>query len=274
MAPEAPSPYLGLNQDIYYFGPMNYYHKVDGIFKHTVLSDTYDFPEEMSEKIQETFEPVLSRSRSVKDEEMLSLINRNVDNESIRTKNSSAYATSDDVYVPYYYFIKDDPYPANTSDTCGYVAACIVLSYWNRINVMKGKDRIIERSFLTSDGTLVTTGYTLQDELLSYDYPHSTTGQTISQVLNAYCYYYNINAEAYAHNLDWDVASDIKLGRPVILFCAGLPETTKGHAVVAYGLWYKNNQQKFIVNYGWDSSHTKIYLDGGIIGTNTKFRFK
>lgn len=86
MAPEAPSPYLGLNQDIYYFGPMNYYHKVDGIFKHTVLSDTYDFPEEMSEKIQETFEPVLSRSRSVKDEEMLSLINRNVDNESIRTK--------------------------------------------------------------------------------------------------------------------------------------------------------------------------------------------
>ncbi len=276
MAPETPSPYLGLNQDIYYFGPMNYYHKVDGIFKHNVLPDTYDFPEELTDEVQKSFDTALCNSRAVKDEEMLSLISRrNVDDESIRTKISSAYAASDDVYIPNYHFIKDDPYPANTGDTCGYVAACIILSYWNRVNVIKGKNRIIERSFLTSDGTLSTTGYTLQDELLSYGYSHSSTGKLIRDVIIDYCNDYGISATATYYLGNWEAAAELGRGRPIILFGASFPNLglLDFHAVTAYGLHSENSIiGYFIVNYGWGSGYEHVYLDTGLIGENMQFK--
>ena len=39
---DSPSPYLGLSENLYYFGPLNYYQLSGDKFVHTVIHNEYD----------------------------------------------------------------------------------------------------------------------------------------------------------------------------------------------------------------------------------------
>lgn len=83
---DSPSPYLGRTENLYYFGPLNYYQRVDGKFVHTVIHGQYDISYSEGISVQNTFDAALQRSRSKKDTEMLALMEQNPN--SITGKNS------------------------------------------------------------------------------------------------------------------------------------------------------------------------------------------
>lgn len=273
-SPDAPSPYLGLSDNLYYFGPMNYYQKIGGIFKHTVLLNENDLILCEAEELQSDFDRSLANSRIVKNHELLKLLSGNsLDVSRAGESAAVASATAADRFIPFYKYIQDDPYPANTTDVCGYTAACILLSYWNEVNLAYGRGRIIAPEFLDRDGyRLKTSGYTLKDELLSYGYPTSSTGKIIRDVIVEFCNTYGVKANVSFYLLNTNVFNEINAGRPVIVFGAGFPDTSRGHAVVAYGIHQVNSLvANLIVHYGWDKEYNKVYLDSGLIASSTQF---
>lgn len=73
-------------------------------------------------------------------------------------------------------------------------------------------------------------------------------------------------------DLDGNFFNEINAGRPVIVFGAGFPDTSRGHAVVAYGIHQVNSLvANLIVHYGWDKEYNKVYLDSGLIASSTQF---
>ena len=71
-------------------------------------------------------------------------------------------------YIPGWTYIRWAIYPTNKHDTCGYTAACLLLNYYNNLpGPLQGK--MIPKEFFGPNGKLKTTGYTLQDKLLTLD---------------------------------------------------------------------------------------------------------
>ena len=271
---ESPSPYLGLFQDLYYFGPLNYYQLTDGTFIHTIIQADNLIPYEEGTVLQSAFDVALRNSRSQKDTELLSLMQMDSrapeSSERIRTYFSTRATNT---YIPNYTYIKDAVYPANVDGTCGYTAGCLILNYWHKV-----KGNIIDSSFLDSNGNLITTGNnTLQDKLLSYGGSNSSWGKTIRDALIAYCNEYGVGATSTYYITNFDVFAEIGRDRPVIVF-GYFPDSpgqvpTRGkvfHAVTAYGTSTSGNITKLIVHYGW-SGYSHVTLDGGLIGSSTQF---
>lgn len=116
--------------------------------------------------LQDNFDIMIEKSRKNKDYDVLSLMNNTKFEKSALTDTFSTRSYQD-IYVPAPSYIWDAAYPANLEESCGYIAACLVLQYWNRRNPSAG---VVPSQFLDSSGQLKTTGYTLQDHLLSYGY--------------------------------------------------------------------------------------------------------
>lgn len=116
--------------------------------------------------MQDNFDIMMEESRKNKDYDVLSLMNNTKFEKSALTDTFSTRSYQD-IYVPAPSYIWDAAYPANLEESCGYIAACLVLQYWNRRNPSAG---VVPSQFLDSSGQLKTTGYTLQDHLLSYGY--------------------------------------------------------------------------------------------------------
>lgn len=274
-SPNAPSPYLNEFGEIKYFGPKSYYVKNDKTFSHTIIEDQKNISEERLFLLQDNFDIMMEESRKNKDYDVLSLMNNTKFEKSALTDTFSTRSYQD-IYVPAPSYIWDAAYPANLGESCGYVAACLVLQYWNRRNPSAG---VVPSQFLDSSGQLKTTGYTLQDHLLSYGYSESSYGWTIRNVLNDYCDEFNVSATASYSFGKIGVNSQILDGRPVILF-GKVPdvqydhEPIINHAVTAYGIRYGTYVNRYIVHYGW-SGYEQVYLGEntwiGGIGTNTRF---
>lgn len=274
---ESPSPYLGLSDNLYYFGPLNYYQLVDGKFVHTVFPDKYEISYDEGLSAQSAFDTALQRSRLQKDTEMLALMELNPDSvtsrDSIQARISAQSARATNEYIPYYSYIKDAVYPPNVDGTCGYTAACLILNYWHKV-----KGNVIDRAFLDSNGNLLTgsNDYTLQDKLLSYGGSTSSWGLTIRDVLIDYCNEYGIAATSTYYITNFDIFAEIRRDRPVIVF-GYFPDNpsavTRGnifHAVTAYGTSTSGGLSKLIVHYGWDG-YNHVTLDGGLVGSSTQF---
>lgn len=263
---KSPSPYLGYTENLYYFGPTNYYVFDGSEYNHTIIeSETYQ--ENELYEIQENFDDRIKVSREIKD---IAVIEALESGNAESTKNIYSRATTYQ-YIPSYSYIKNAVYPKNTSGTCGYTASTIVLNYWNKLKPSKN---IIPSKFTSTTGDLLTTGTTLQDELISLGGSDSTWALNIRDVLIDYCNKYGIKAtSSYAFGKTGAV-SEVKNGRPVILF-GSLPDVSSSgkinHAVTAYGIENNSVIDYFVVHYGW-KNYEHVVLDGGLIGSNTKFQ--
>lgn len=270
-APESPSPYLGLSGNLYYFGPLNYYQKVGNTYKHTVLSDEYDFTYDLAIDMQNDFDSRLENSRETPDATSRALMTQeSINEETLQAYFAEAQAATNS-YIPNYTYVKDAIYPANKNGTCGYTAACIVLNYWHKV-----KSGIIDSSFLDSNGNLLTTGYTLQDKLVDYGGSDSSWGKIIRDALVDYCNDYGVSASSTYYITNWDIFAEVNSGRPVIVFGyfpSSPSPVTRGnvfHAVTAYGTQRSGLVSKLIVHYGW-SGYEHVLLDSGLVGSSTQF---
>lgn len=277
---DSPSPYLGYYQNLYYFGPLNYYQLSNGIFVHTVIPNEYAVAYNECLSMQSAFDTALQRSRAQVDNEVLALMELNPDTVTCDNAIREHFSTrATNWYIPDYTYVKDAVYPPNASGTCGYTAACLVLNYWH--NVEGG---VIDSSFLDNNGDLITTGSnTLQDKLLSYGESNSSWGLTIRNVLIDYCNEYGVAATSTYYVTNFDMFAEVGRGRPVIVFgyFPGTPtpvqasnqEQIRGnifHAVTAYGTSTTGLITKLIVHYGW-TGYNHVTLDGGLVGSSTQF---
>lgn len=270
---DSPSPYLGLDHDLYYLGPLNYYQLKDGAYVHTLFPEGNSISSDVAKAIQTGFDVSLQRSRSQPDSRILDEVQGSPS--SVRQLDLQEYfstmrATNE--YIQDYGYIKDAVFPKNQGNTCGYVAACLILNYWHN-----HERPIIDDSFLDSDGNLKKDGYTLQDKLLSYGDSDTSWGKTIRDALIAYCKEYGVSASSTYYVTNYDIAAEVSRGRPIILF-GNFPENpgevpTRGslnHAVTAYGVSSSGLFKKFIVHYGWPG-YGHVTLDGGLVGSSTQF---
>jgi hypothetical protein len=269
-APESPSPYLDLYDNLYYFGPLCYYQKDDDVFTHTVLSDDYTLTTAEIGKVQSNFSECLMRSRTFKNESILALLNQNVT--SLTAVSAAVAATNDSLkeYITRSDYIKYAIYPENTNGTCGYTAACLVLNYWHQLY-----GGVIPSEFLDDGGNLRTNANNLQDKLLSYGTSDSSWALSIRDVLIDYCNDYGVSATSSYALLGVGVDSELENNRPVILFgsLVDVSSSTQkyiNHAVTAYGI-YLGADQRYIVHYGW-KNYEEVLLDANIVASNTKFR--
>ena len=270
-APNSPSPYLDEYDNLYYFGPMNYYKKVGNQFEHTLFPEKYSFSVGDSAEIQAAFDQGVSRLRETKDAEVLALLSQDgVGADAVRASFDRRSTTT--IYIPGFTHIQNATFPENENGTCGYTAACIVLYYWHKM-----KPPVVNSTFLDSNGKLKKDGYTLQDKLLSYGYSTDTWAATICQVLIDYCDEYGVDGESTFTLLMLGIDTELNANRPVILF--GLlpedPDTMDGyamHAVVAYGLSTNTStgDTDFVVHYGWEN-YENVILEKSLIGSYTKF---
>lgn len=136
---DSPSPYLGLSENLYYFGPLNYYQLSGDKFVHTVIHNEYDMSFAECRSLQSAFDTALQNSRTQKDTEVLALMQTNLNSRaSVNRLQSHFSARVTNKYIPNYKYIKNAIYPANENNTCGYTAACLILNYWHKVkgNVM------------------------------------------------------------------------------------------------------------------------------------------
>lgn len=266
---DAPSPYLGISGELKYFGPKNYYVNTNGSFEHTIVDEVLDV--KIINILQENFGEMIETSREIKDISVLSLLNE----EDIKklTLSDAFISRASNEYINNYTYIKNAIYPANLGETCGYVAACLVMNYWNKVY----SGNVIPSEYLNSSGNLKTTGYTLQDKLLDYGYGSATWALDIRDALIDFCNEYGIGAYSAYYIGKIGAVSELGNNHPVILF-GYLPDESTGsgkikHAVTAYGVRNETLVSYFIVHYGW-TNYNEIVLDSGLIGSNTQFELR
>lgn len=266
---DAPSPYLGKSGELKYFGPKSYYVDDNGSLSHTIISTEKNVNMEGLSNLQNSFDKMIKQSRETKDNKVLSLLGKTNLDKSTLTDAFDINATNS--YISNSSYIRYASYPPNEDGTCGYVGACLVLNYWNKTNPGVG---VIPSYYLDSNGNLLTSGYTLQDKLLSYGYGNSTWALDIRDVLIDFCNEYGTGAISSYYIGKIGAVSEIQNNRPVILF-GSLPDVSSSgkvnHAVTAYGFRNETLVSYFIVHYGW-SGYEHVVLDGGLIGSNTQFR--
>lgn len=266
----APSPYLGKSGELVYLGPTYYYTSNNNTYSHTKITSEKDFNKKDLDGLQNTFSKNIEQSRKTKDLKVLSLSkSESLDKTSIVDSLASTASTTK--YINNYGYIKYATYPANVNGTCGYVGACLILSYWNKTYPSKN---IIPSGYLDSWGNLNTDGYTLQDELLTYGYGDATWGKNIRDALVDFCNKHGVAATSTYYIGSIEAATELYNNRPVILFGL-LPDVADGgktaHAVTAYGIQDGTLVSRFIVHYGWNG-YEEVVLDGGLIASNTEFK--
>lgn len=181
-------------------------------------------------------------------------------------------------YVKNYEIIKNTNFPKNLGNSCGYVAASIILSYYQNM----GKSAI-NKKFLNEDDSIKTEGKTIQDRLLSYIGIQKSWGFSIKWALNRYFKEYGIRARAGFGLYNFNIRNEILNSRPVILFGAfpknpakiiskKYPRYTLNdrffHAIVAYGI----SGNYYVCHYGFKGDE-EVLVDKKFIASSTHVRF-
>lgn len=148
----------------------------------------------------------------------------------------------------------------NDSNRCGWVAASILLRYWQARLPRLG---LIGAAHLAGDDIVAPeNGPDLADVLRGPGH-NASWGASVARRLNHYLRARGLAASAAWRPLALGARHEIEQGRPVILF--GDFPGAGYHAVLAYGL--TSNRRRFVVHYGW---HDLTMLPvGGMIGSVT-----
>lgn len=267
------NPYKGyVDEEKIYLGPMNYYVKNnDRIYS---IYDGISMSTQNVENLQDVFTGQLNNTRRE--------INRRTNKGLFRSPNISMMsAGSNRKYIPNSHYVSTTVHPENIYGNCGFVAASLVLNWWD-----KTQKWCIPSKFREADGNLVKrtrahdNKYDLAEHLVKLNNGENASwGLTVRDTLVRYCQEIGVGATIAYYLGSIGLAAEINAGRPGILF-GSLPdvEFNRGilaHAVAVYGVenhWWGSN---FIVNYGWNSPKSNaVILNGWLAGSVTTFRLK
>ena len=276
--PFAECPYIfDSNHDNYYFGPMNYYYRVDDTFYHYINS-SLSSDLKTCLLIQENFELQLSSFRGVTSDESYDENNNNVNAVEPPLKRQTS---GNRHYIDNYVYIRDENHPDNYDNSCGFIAASIILNYYDKTV----HDGIVAPNFKDPiTGELNNTrsynpSVNLKDKLVEYNNGvRDSVASSVLSAVNKYCQDYSVYC-----TMSWELGrigldQTLEEGRPAILFGyfpnvqVGQNEYV-GHAVVCYGYEMTNNCiGHYIVNYGWGPNYAEAFLGPGFVGENYRLK--
>lgn len=263
------SPYLFDSvHDNYYFGPMQYYYRIENNFFHWVEND-FVIDIEEAKCLQQNFNKQLDTFRSS--------ISNAKSNLSPSRPLKVHQTVGDKTYISNYKYVRDCVYPKNFDGSCGFVAGSIILNYWDKTV----HDGVVASCFKDPiTGELNNTGSTfddtknLKDKLVKYNNLNTdSTGRTVANAINKYCSDYGVDGSASWYlgkiGLDESLAND----RPAIILGA-IPDLKDGglcfHAVTCYGVDNRWWGGYYIVNYGW-TGYSEVDLGFGFAGETMTF---
>ncbi|VEU76869.1 Uncharacterised protein [Mycoplasmopsis columbina] len=266
--------------ELYYFGPFQYYKKINNEFIHLI---TYQKIKNINnfQYLKKEFDNLLNEIREH------SLIENNVNRENIglryyndngsgrRLKNTYKFGSSkikNETLINGFEILQKAKFPRNIYGTCTYTVTTLML-YWWHVKTW-GKFNLIDKKFLNEKNELITTSYTLQDELLkigkSLGYGNGLWPHQLTKIFYKYLKDRNLFYKSYAK---WEPETKwldfyIDYGMPVLasgsFFLNPIKEGEtedkdqgeKGlHSVLIYGY----NNKHLIAHYGW-LNHEKTYI--------------
>lgn len=259
---------FSLDNDYYYFGPMNYYKRINDKFYSLVYdNETYDL--DCIYELQNIFDKQLITFRENKN-------NASIPNDNLTLTSLNQITRK---YIDNYEIIKNAKHPSNEDDSCGFVAASLILDYWDKT---MHRGTVLDQ-FYDSEGNLNDTekiyspSTNLKDKLVEFNGGETTSwGRSVRDALYSYCNYANIGAEMAYYLFDIYLDSELDNNRPVIIFGA-IPNISSNnklisHAVTCYGRQYDGMQTSYIVNYGWEDDNSEVVLNAGFIVSITTFK--
>ena len=254
------------NEEYYYFGPMNYYVK-DGNSFRSLLSDEVIIKQD-AYILQEVFSQQLLEFRNAHSPAALEkYLEKNNLRRSVNVDNKT--------YINNYQFVRNCVHPENDDDSCGFVAASIVLNYWE--NTMH-RGTILPQYLDNSHNLNTESGVNrnIKDRLVQLAGGNTSSwGLTIRDALINYCSEANVSASSQYYIGKIGLDNELSNDRPAIIFGA-LPQYPNSnlinHAVVAYGVQNEWWGGYYIVNYGWDDSSVEVSLGFGFVGSVTLFQ--
>lgn len=254
-SPTARSPYQGVDGDLQYMGP-GLYISSRGDEARSILSDERASAREQRALAREARAVIReSADRPTQaidtDQSLLRALTTPTSSEIKSRVTSYGYITGSYVYK-------------NTTGTCGWVAGSILTRYWHA----RSTSRLLLPSAYRS-GTNMTSSPNFATYLQG-SMDDSTWAPNVKDRL-----LWNLGRQCLAGSSSWAIGKigafeDVRNNRPVVMF-GNIPKTTGGlamHAVLAYG---ETNSGYLIAHYGY-SGYTSIVVNGGLFGSNTKFR--
>ena len=257
----ARSPYLHTTGKPVYGGPSYYYEYNGQTYSHTVLDEqlTQSSALRMADaNIQ--YNNKLNKTPDVR-------VKSYIDGESSSNVYNYYRSGTEEKWVPdkEFFTSKKSNFGYIDGNYCGYIAANLVLSYWN------------DQNKITLASGYVSNPVTLTNALTALGSSNLTYPWDIASVINSFCNANSISGEAKWALLSADISHHISNGRPVILF--GNYALSDNHAIVAYGY---NTYETFtgytyICHFGWNekngNSYESVHVHGdeSTIGGSTVF---
>lgn len=261
-------------KDYYYFGPMNYYERINDTF-YSLMIQGEEITIEYAYQLQDIFSNQLSEFRNSQSQYAYEQYVEHMAN----TVAPLSVTNGDKVYINNYQYIRDAKHPLNYDGTCGFVAATLILNYWEK-TMHKGT---VLPQYLDSNGDLNSTGtynttINLKDRLVEFNGGvgnGASWGKSVRDSLIKYCAFAGINATSSYYLGKIGLDNELANNRPAIIF-GSMPRPSNSerinHAVVAYGIdkeWWGGY---YIVNYGWYHDTAEVSLSSAFIGSVTFFQ--
>lgn len=258
----------------YYFGPGMYFYKENNKFIHCINSD-YIIDNTSAGEFQNNFNVNLFSFRNqVSDENFHTYLKDNDITKDLNIKNK--VKISNKIYIDNFEYIKYSKFPENNDDSCGFVAASLVLNYYDK-TICNG---IVANNFKDDKNELISTeeknpNINLKDKLVEYNNNNPISwAYTVTKSVNQYCADYSVKGEAICHLFNYGVKSSINMDKPCIIF-GNFPNVSSNsgrvnHAITVYGFDERWWGGYYITNYGW-KGYEEVSLGIGFIGSTMTF---
>lgn len=276
--PEGECPYLFVDGfDNYYFGPGQYYTRHSRYYFNSYQDlDTYVSLTNM-QGLQSTFDEWLAEFRNNTSSQSYADYRENLGYDDPLIK--PAVTMQDPHYIENYQLVSAAAHPTNTNGSCGFVAASLILHYWDE----SVSDAVVDSHFEDERGELYnnvrnadeTGKEELDDKLIEYNRGNADSwARTVANAVNDYCDDYDVDGYAEWFLFHPGLVNSLANNEPVAVFGA-LPNSTSSgiifHAAAAYGYdsrWWGNY---IIVNYGWGGNMMDALIPSYCIGSMMKF---
>lgn len=289
------SPYIGLDDSLYYFGPGEYYQKEDNELKHTVLdkSISLEYSDELEENSNELNDILLVN----KDNNIVNYIN-GTEKEISLNSNTKYSVSSTKTYKGmicvkgYKFFTLLSECGINKYGSCGYIAAGMLLSFYKRYYGGDIVDSKYLSGFCTDNDMACRISDSLHQKLLDWgiklgyvevtrydngrvkDMKCSSDSGIIKNVINTYLNDRGISKD-YVEGIvplknNFTITESIDNGHPVIWFGNVFNNshndmTFFNHAIVVYGYKWSGLSPEYIAHFGWTGAN-EVYFSG-ILGS-------
>ena len=269
----SPSPYSGLNEGLYYAGPTHYYvyDEEQGTYTHTITGDTLGM-EGASTKAE-----VCSKAQAELNSMADTQLRTYVETGAMPVSNNLTRASDPYTYVGNHEdFFKNltthemmGYYDSGEGGNCGYVAAGLVLLYYDYFH---NDDFIDDDTYLSSTGNAFAgenfAKYLYTDIGNALGYDNTLNATQTAKVMQKYLKddrnismsYWSVNMPSKS-----DVVAQLKLNRPVI-YCDRWDDPrpdgdTVDHVIVVYGY---NDSNQLIAHFGW-SNYAHVECTSGAL---------